>query len=180
MFEAYRQPAPRLERAASALLVDVGQAVSLDGVNDGVNVPHSNALHPGDTLIMQGWIKRGATADAGFFCKTTNSYCLAMISNRLTLFQDGGPRIVTSTTTISDTTTFHHIAATKQASAVKLISTASTEPGRSPTRPSSPTQAASTSAATGINERFRGTLDEFAFYSPALSSSRIAAHYAAR
>ena len=96
-------------------------AVTL-GANGYVNVTHTAALDTADNFTLEAWIKRNTiNASAGLFAKGTKSYQLYIdAANKLILRQTGIGEITRSTTTLTDKTSFHHIAVTKNAATVRL------------------------------------------------------------
>jgi concanavalin A-like lectin/glucanase superfamily protein len=157
-----------------ALLEDSNKAVSFDGTNDFVNVPHSSSLNVGDTFTLEAWIKRGSTTADGAVIDKSGAYELNVTSNRVTLRVSGTADVAYSTRSISDTTRWHHLVATKSGGTVRLYLDGADVTGQVTNR----TFVNSTNAlAIGQSANFNGLIDEPAVYATALSEARVQAHY---
>lgn len=90
-------------------------AVTLNGTTQYVTVPDSTSLDLGDTFSISAWVKRSATGNVDYIVsKGTNGYALHInASNQVRLEKYGVTNGCYSTTTITDTTTWHHVVATR-------------------------------------------------------------------
>jgi len=153
------------------------QAVTL-GANGYVAVTHAAALNTADNFTLEAWIKRNTiNSSAGLFAKGTKSYQVYIdATNKLILRQTGIGEITRSTTTLTDKTSFHHIAVTKNAATVRLYIDGVDSTGTVTNRTLINTTAdLILGAASGY---LNGTLDEVAIYNHALTATTIANHHA--
>jgi hypothetical protein len=163
---------------AGLLVNDTDTAVSLNGLNGAVSVPHRSTLVGGDSFTLEAWVTRVATKrNDGIFSKGTGGPQLYIDkSNNLTLARAGYGDVVRSTTTLV-TGRRYHVVATKQGSAVRLyvdgVNRTGTVTNRTMTATTSPLLLG---AGAGY---LRGTLDEAAVYTRALSATDVARHNAA-
>ncbi len=133
----------------------------------------------GDIFSLECWVKRSATGTHIFISKGTGSYSLYFNgSGNLALDRVGLTTIVSSTITITDTTTWHHVVATKSGATVKLYIDGVNRTG---------TVTNDTIANNAIGLfigathdgffMYQGDIDEIAIYSTALSEARVLVHY---
>lgn len=106
----------------SAVTPLIGQGLLFDGANSYVAVPHQTSLNVGDVFTFAIWCKRGSIGTTqDFFNKGVNAPVLEFhTDNTVRLGKDNVALIAPSTLAITDTTTFHHVASTKNGSAVKI------------------------------------------------------------
>ncbi|MDX6718113.1 MAG: hypothetical protein QOJ63_367 [Solirubrobacteraceae bacterium] len=163
---------------AGLLAGNTDTAVSLNGLNGAVSVAPRSTLPDGDTFTLEAWVTRVATKrDDGIFSKGTGGPQLSINkSNQLTLARAGYGEVVHSTTTLV-TGRKYHVVATKQGSVVHLyvdgVDRTGTVTNRTMTATASPLLLG---AGAGY---LRGTLDEVAVYTRALSTADVARHNAA-
>ena len=89
-------------------------SINLDGTSDYISISDANALDLTDNLTLSAWVKRGSTGSTQYILnKGTNAYALYFdSSNTINLAMQGTGNIVTSTSALTDTSNWHHIAAT--------------------------------------------------------------------
>jgi hypothetical protein len=161
---------------AGGIAGDDDSSARFDGSTGTLTVPDSNSLDLGDgPLTLEAWIKRGSTADSSILEKNT-SYELWITGNRLALRKAGVADVVQSTTTITDTTTWHHVVATKNGATSKLYIDGADVTGTITNQ----TLVDSTTVLTiSGNPIFNGFLDEVAIYNTVLTPAQVLAHYLA-
>lgn len=137
----------------------------------------SSAQSFGDTYTFELWIKRASidVAMSLVFLGTSAPDFKITAANLIGLDKAAASAIVTSTLSITDTTTWHHVVNTKNGSTVKLyidaidrtgtVSNATMENGNQFV------------VAWGNQGYFDGSIDEVAAYPTALSAERVLAHY---
>jgi hypothetical protein len=163
-----------------ALSGDSDRASLFDGSDDLVNVPDAASLDLGNgPLTLEAWIKRTAINVDGAIVYKWAAYTLGMsgtTTNRLVFRKPGTADIVASTTAISDTTTWHHVVATKSGTTSKLYID-----GVDVTGTVTDQTLVNTVDALEIsgNPRFTGYIDEVAIYNSALSAVTVLDHYRA-
>lgn len=163
-----------------ALTNNANTAITLNGNSANYfEAVNSSSLNVGDTFTISAWIKKAVNGTyMGIIGRGTSEYLLRMTdSNTLQLVKSGVSVIVSSTTTITDTN-WHHVAATKSGSTVKLYIDASDVTG---------TVTNATIVANGgvtriggnpqdtVNGPWNGSLDEITLWDTALSSLNITA-----
>jgi concanavalin A-like lectin/glucanase superfamily protein len=172
-----------------ALVGDSNRAAKLDGVNDYVTVPDAATLDVGDTFTLEAWVKRSSTGGGirDMFNKGLGTFVLAFNTNN-TVFLGGdlgtlGPAsvITTSPTAVADTTTWHHVVATKAAAtASKLYIDGVDRTGTvSNSTLGNSSSALILGAKAGTSEFLGATIDEFALYNTALTAATVLDHYKA-
>lgn len=159
-------------------------AVTLDGTSQYVTVPDAATLDVGDVFTVEAWIKRGSLGTTQTVLTKVGHFRFWFIaagtfpadSFRLTT-ANGGP-IVTSTVTVSDTTTWHHVVATKDGPTVKLyldgVDVTGTVTDSTLTNSTGAFQVGASVSGTSF---WDGSIDEVAMYPTALSAARVLAHY---
>jgi len=165
-----------------ALAGDPDTAVLLDGVDDVVRVPDAAGLDMGDQFTLEGWIKRSSDAKShALFNKGSGGLHLVVMNagagNKVHLRKTNVSTIATSTAAVPADGLFHHIAATKIGTTVKIY-----VDGVEGTTPVSPIQVVQNTAFPllfGSGGTLPATIDEFAIYDQVLTGAEIAAHYAA-
>jgi hypothetical protein len=160
-----------------ALVGDANRAALFDGGDDAISVADSASLDLGDgPLTLEAWVKRSTTTgDESIFLKGTNAYHFTVKAGRLTLTKQAGADIAQSTTTITDTTTWHHVAATKNGASVKLYIDGADVTGTV----TNATLANTADSLTigGGSTPFAGSLDELGIYNSVLSGATVLDHY---
>ncbi len=162
----------------------VGQAFSLDGSGDAVNVGNPTTLQL-QNFTIEAWIKRGLTNKASqtagsggvIFGYGSNGYALVLQDDGRLALSKAGSSGVFSTNAINDTN-FHHVAVTKTNSTVYFyidgvgVLSSAYDPGFTFT-----TSAAIGAKGDDYTGGFLGTIDELSIYNRALSASQIQALY---
>jgi hypothetical protein len=149
------------------------------------NVPDSTGLDSlVDTFTLEAWIKRTSTELAGGIVSGQNGAGFMRLvdsTDKLELLRSNQSVIVASTTTITDTTTWHHVVAVKATSVtIKLYIDGEDVTGTPSNNPCGNFNGIVVGAdLAGGTDSFTGLLDEVAVYATALSQARIQAHYAA-
>jgi hypothetical protein len=154
-------------------------AATFDGTNDYVVAADSASLDTGDIFTAEAWIKPSLLGRSNTIVNKFGSYFLYLDgANKIVLYKPSVGPIATSTTGISDTTSFHHVAVTKNGATVKIYLDGVDVTG-------TVTNQTVVNSTGGLyigsgGGYFKGVIDEVAIYNTALSASTIAAHYAAR
>jgi hypothetical protein len=163
-----------------AIAGDSNAAVGFDGTSANVSVPALPALDVGDSLSVEAWVKRGSiggTANQVIVAKQSQSWQLMFNpSNKLVLGQAGVGDIAASTTTVSDTTSWHYVAATKTGGAVHLYIDGSDVTGTVTNRTLVNNTQPLAIGQSGTSSYFKGSIDEVAVYGTALTASQISNH----
>lgn len=170
---------------ASAIPSDATDtAISLPAFGDSFSVPDHADLDLGDVFTIEGWVKRtvnDANAHA-LVSKQTGAYYLRIATDdTLNLLRSATTDICHSTVTITDTTNWHHVVATKSGSTVHLYIDGVDVTGSV----TNDTCANNASALLIGNDASGGenfgaiVLDEIAVYPTALTAARVRAHYLA-
>jgi hypothetical protein len=172
--------------ATSLLATDTANtAVSFDGTNDFVQVPSSSGLQLTSSISLEAWIKPTSLPTSGNFVSILtkpDSYSLQFNGPRLefTIIQSGvRKRLLAAEGAIVAGHTYH-VVGTYDGTTQRLYingnqvaSTALSGPATTNTNP------LFVGTWNGVEEFFKGTIDEPAVYGSVLSPSRIAAHYEA-
>jgi hypothetical protein len=96
----------------------------------------------------------------------------------MTLFKNGGSAIVHTSTTQTDTTTFHHYVVTKNLTAVKLYVDGVDVTGTVTDSPlANTTSPLVIGSKAGTTDFLNGVQDEIAIYNNVLSAQTVADHY---
>jgi len=172
---------PLLARAGA---ISGDTAAQFDGTNDFVRVPDANGLDFTDTFTLEAWVKRSSTGGTrAIMDKGENSYSFRIQADgKLLLRKNNVATLTTSTAGITDTTAWHHVAAVKSPTEVKLYLDGQDVSGAVTQQTMANTAIPLTIAGSdnGTAYFLPGTLDEVAVYPTALSAARVQAHYAAR
>jgi hypothetical protein len=168
---------------SGAIADDPDTAVLFDGTDDCVVVDDDPALDVGDTFTLEAWIKRGSIGgEQAILSKGPGSFLFWFVdTGTLRLTRQDVAHVVDSTAAITDTDTWHHVAATKDGSTVLLyidgVDVTGSVTDSTMVDTAHPLNIARRSNTENIE--FPGLIDEVAVYDSALSGARIAAHYAA-
>lgn len=168
---------------AGAIAGDPDTAITLSGVTSQVSVPSAAPLNTGDTFSIEAWVKRGDAktyTNEAIASKQDGSWVLMFNeSDKLTLRRSTVGAVASATVATTDTGTWHYVAATKSGTAVHLYID-----GVDVTGPVSNQTMANNNLPLVIGEStgaafLKGSVDEVAVYSSALTASQVAQHYAA-
>jgi uncharacterized protein YdeI (BOF family) len=166
---------------AGAIAGDSNAAVRFGGASASVAVPALPALNVGDTVSVEAWVKRestGGTANQVIAAKQDQSWMLMFNpGNRLVLRQANVGDIAASTSTVTDTTGWHHVAATKTGAAVRLYIDGSDVTGTVTNRTLANNTQPLAIGQSGATAYFKGTIDEVAVYRSVLTASQISNHW---
>jgi hypothetical protein len=146
-----------------------------------VSVPSYAALDVGDgPLTIELWVKRARTnQEETLISKGAGAYEITIAKNGFVQFgRAGGRTIAVSSVKIADTTSWHHVAVTRNASAAAIYLDGSNVTGRVTPQTLTTTGLPLTIGISG-STAFNGSVDEVAVYSTALNAVRIQAHFAA-
>ena len=166
-----------------ALAGDPDTAVAFNGSSGWVQVPQNSVLNVGDRFSVEAWVKRGSvggSANQVVAAKQSGGWVLQFNpSNQLVLRKSGVGDVVASTRTVTDTTSWHFVAATKDGAAVKLyldgVDVTGTVANQTMVDNTLPLAIGQSSSIAFFN----GLIDEVALYNTALSASQLSAHYTA-
>ena len=169
-------------------VADANTAVSFDGVNDIVSVPHSSSLNATTGVTIEAWVKRSKSgawqnilAKPGNGANAAQNYALWLNTTNqpVAIFGNGASASVSAYAPAIDTN-WHHIVATYDEATARVyvdgVLKASANSNIQLTANSQPLLIGRTTDNIRI---FGGTLDEVAVYPTALSAARIQAHYTA-
>jgi hypothetical protein len=166
-----------------ALLNDPATSASFDGSTGYVGVPVSSSLNVGDTVTIEAWVKRASAGTAGnqvIASKQAGSWVLMFNhSDQLVLRQSQVGDIASSIVTVSDTSKWHYVAATKNGAAVHLYVDGTDVTGAVYNQTLSDNSQPLVIGQSAGGAFFGGDLEEVALYNQALSSSQVASHYKA-
>jgi concanavalin A-like lectin/glucanase superfamily protein/fibronectin type III domain protein/lysyl oxidase len=172
--------------AASLLATDTtNKAVGFDGTNDNVKVASSATLGFSSSLSLEAWIKPTSLPVAGAFASIltkAESYSLQFNGPRLefTVMQSGVRKRLQAPSGAIVAGTAYHVVGTYDGTTQRLYvngaQVASAALSGPATVNANPLMIGSWN---GSEEFFKGTLDEPAVYTGALSAARVSAHYSA-
>lgn len=147
-------------------------------------VPDSAGVDLGDVMTCECWVKRADTGrDQSMISKGLEAYGLSFHSDdNIYWSKDGDLDLVVSTITITDTTTFHHVVATKDGTgtgSVKLYIDAVDRTSvlfddQVMINTNSNLFLGQSAFGGGVMDAY---MDEYAVYPTALSAARVLAHY---
>jgi hypothetical protein len=176
--------------ASSPLTRDVATAMTLDGVDDLMDVPDNAAFDGVADFSLEIWFKTGALSDtnAKLFWKRLggNGYALHITTatGLLTFECETGAvnnQLNTTVTNWADGV-WHHVVATRTGANARIYVDGALVAG--PTALTSNSLANTAVLRIGsndtVNRRFVGSLFGAAYYGAALSAAQVTAHYAAR
>lgn len=155
-------------------------SLAFDGTDDHVKVADASSLDVGDIFTLSLWVKRG---DSGrkqtLIDKGTNGYYIGFLNTDDIEFSKGDVAELARTTTTITNTSWHHVAATKNGSTVKLYIDGADVTGTvtNATLADTATDLHIGIAAVGIIP-FAGNLDDVRIYGRELSAGEISTLYA--
>lgn len=165
---------------------DPNTSVTLNGTTQYVTVPDSATLDLGDIFTYEAWIKRSSTGNPGCILdKGPQAAVLRFVtaSNKILFRRNSVLDLATSTLAITDTTTWHHIVATKNGATVNLyidgVNRTGAVTNSTCANTALPLGIGADEVGTTAEDFFPGTLDEVAVYGTALTEARVKAHYEA-
>jgi hypothetical protein len=164
---------------AGGLAGDSDTATSFDGTSGKVSVPAATQLDTGDTFTLEAWAKRGSTggtANQTILSKQGTSWALVFTSANKLALTTSTKTIVSSTSTVADTTTWHHLVATKAGTTAKLFIDGVDVTGTVSKTTVANSTLPLTIGANGSATFFKGVLDEVAVYKSALSADQVTNH----
>jgi hypothetical protein len=131
-----------------------------------------------DTFTLMCWIKRSALASHTLITSTNQGQGIYLFSNLLTLAKEGVGNLVQATTTITDTTTWHFVAATKATTTMKLYLDAVDVTGTPSDSPfGTPALVGYLGQEGGGTTAFQGTMARPAVFPTALTAGDITTLY---
>ncbi len=169
--------------STAGLAGDADAAADFDGSTGYVSVPDSASLALGDSFSVEAWVRRaslGGGANQVVASKQTGSWVLMFDpKDRLVLRRSNVADVATSSAAVADTTSWHHVVATKAAGSVHLYID-----GADVTGPVSDETMVDNTRSLLIGQSsgtafFRGAIDEVAVYAGALTPSQVTDHYGA-
>src|SRR4051812_48830232 len=158
---------------------DSDKAALFGGTSASISVPARTSLDTGDTFSIEAWTKRSTLGTAQVIAsKQGSAWTLALSTGNNVVLQQSGVNIVASTTTIADTTTWHHVVATKSGTTTKLyidgVDRTGTVTNKTLVNTTSPLAIGQSGASASY---YKGSLDDVALYSVALPASTVSSHY---
>ncbi len=159
---------------------DADTAAGFDGQQAQVSVPDTAALRVGDVFTVEAWVRRGLVGTSGnqvVASKQDGSWVLMFSpDDRLVLRRSNRADVVASTTRLTDTSGWHHVAATKDGGSVHLY-----VDGVDVTGTVDPQTMVANSLPMGIGQSsdtayFAGSIDEVALYRTALTGDQLRSH----
>lgn len=146
-----------------------------------VSVPDSATLDLLDTLTYEIWFKRASISTLQTLLdKGPGSLIVRVLAtDKILVRRNGTANICESTVTVTDTTTWHHLAVTKAGATVKLWLDGVDRTGAvtNSTLVNTAIILSIGASEAGSEEWWDGNLDEVAVYATALSEARVKAHY---
>jgi len=168
-----------------AITSDSNTAVRLNGTSQYVTVADNTTLNVANgPLSVEAWVKFTSipSSTAVVVRRGTNAYSLGFnggAGNTFYLTKAGSSTdIVTTSTTVSDTTTWHHIVATKTGATSHIYldgQDVTTIVGDQTL--ADPGTALWIGANQGSNQYFPGSIDEVAVYNVVLTAAQVLDHY---
>jgi hypothetical protein len=166
----------------------VGQAFVLDGSGDAISLGNPTNLQL-QNFTIEAWIKRaspsvasyGVDHSAGILDGTTGGYAFGLWDDGRLLLSKVYVDSTSSSFAITDTNTFHHVAVTKNGTAVVfyLDGVSQAVPPYNSTFEFSGSAFAIGARGGDYGSSFLGSIDEVSVYNRALSSSEVQSIYAA-
>src|SRR4051812_37927005 len=166
---------------AGALASDSDTAANFDGIGASVAVPDAAALDLGDSFSVEAWVRRlatGGSENQAIASKQNGSWVLMFNpANQLVLRKSNTGDVVASTVTLTDMTSWHHVAVTKTGTSVHLYIDGRDVTGTPTARTMADNTLPLAIGQSSDSAYFDGGLDEVAVYRGALSAATIKAHY---
>lgn len=171
-------------KVAGAIVKDSNTAITLNGTNQYISRAHNSLLNVGDVFTFEVWVKRSENGrqDVIVYKEGTPKTAKFAITttNKLQLRVPGVKTIVESTSEVKADGFWHHLVVTKNGATVKLYADGVDVTGTVTNETCGNNEGTITiGSENGVEEFFKGSIDEFAIYSVALSKARIEAHFAA-
>ena len=165
-----------------AIVGDAGTATLFNGTSGDVSVPSASSLNTTDTFSIEAWVRRATTGTTQMIAsKQTGSWALEFTSgNALALGQataSGMTTIVSSTSTVTDTSGWHYVVATKSGSTVHLYIDGTDVTGTVSNKTLTNNSSALQLGVNGTSSFFNGTLNDVALYNAPLTATQVADHY---
>lgn len=167
----------------------IGQALDFDGVDDLVSVADADILSPSSEITVSAWIKRNSLTGRQFFVSkgqassnAATEYWLEIASDNGLIFQlaDASSHKLTGATSITDTTTWHHVVGTWDGTTQKLyvdgVQDAVTVTWSGSIN-NTTYELALGNRSSARDIEFNGVLDEVRIYNRALSADEISQLY---
>jgi len=160
---------------------DPDTSASFDGSSGYMSANHTSALDVGDDFTIEAWVKRGAisTANNQVIASQQNSSWVLMFnsSDQLVLRQSGVADVAASTTSLTDTTGWHFVAATKNGSDVHLYIDGQDETG-SVSNQTIQNNTQPLAIGESVNTAYySGEIAQVALFNTVLSPSQISSEY---
>src|SRR5436309_428613 len=160
-----------------AIANDPDTAVAFNGTSGWVQVANDSSLNVGDRFSIEAWVKRGSiggSANQVIASKQANSWVLMFnTSNQLVLRKSTVADAVVSTATITDTTSWHYVAATKDCGSLKLYIDGTDVTGTITNQTMTDNTLPLAIGQSSATAFFNGVIDEVALYSIALTPTQI-------
>ncbi len=165
-----------------AISGDTDTAAALDGTGAYVSVPDAARFDVGDSFTAEAWVKRGqinTAANGSIVSKSSSWLVMINTANQIALRKSNAGDAAISTATITDTTKFHHIVATKNGASVHLYLDGVDVTGTVTSQTMANTTEPVYVGRSVGGSYFNGTVDEPAVYNSALTAAQVQAHYQA-
>ncbi len=162
---------------------DPDTSVAFNGTGAWASVPDSPALAFSDRFSTEAWVRRGAVSTSAYqvvTSKQSGSWVLMFDSaNHLVLRRSGVANLVLSTRTVTDTTSWHHVAATKDGPLVHLYIDGADVTGTVANQVMANNTLPLSIGQSSNSAYFNGLIDEVAVYNAPLTATQVANHYKA-
>jgi hypothetical protein len=159
---------------------DGATVATFNGTTSRIAIADAAIFHLGDVGSIECWVKRSAVSLGALvvlFDGNTNAVALQIdTDNKIRVAKSGGLQIVKSTVAIADTTTWHHIAYTKNGSASTLYLDGVNVTGAVTDQTLSNSNGLTIGATPAPASFYPGALSDVAYYSYALSAAAVLAH----
>lgn len=150
-------------------------AQTFDGATSKIDIAATNATN---TFTMEAWIKRGDTSSSRQFIFYVGNTDIELASSALNLNITGFGQIAIATSTITDTTTWHHVVGTRNGTTKKLYVDGVDVTGTTADSSSDLSSISAIGYRAGVNSSFfNGSIDEVRLMSTSASANWIAATY---